>query len=101
MGDPDDLRYGVFLVPDARTSAAITDITGYLQAQFGLVSAGRFPPHVTLEGTSGHRSAGMTEIDSFGEDGVGPASSMPWAEIGGRDLDVRPACRQARRELGV
>lgn len=51
MSDPDDVRYGVFLVPDARTSAAVTDITSYLQAQFGLVSAGRFPPHVTLAGS--------------------------------------------------
>lgn len=51
MSDSDDVRYGVFLVPDARTSAAITDITGYLRSQFGLVSAGRFPPHVTLAGS--------------------------------------------------
>jgi hypothetical protein len=47
----DDVRYGVFLVPDARTSAAVTDITTYLRAQFGFVSAGRFPPHVTLAGS--------------------------------------------------
>lgn len=46
-----DVRYGVFLVPDAATSAVVTDITGYLRAQFGFVSAGRFPPHVTLVGS--------------------------------------------------
>jgi len=51
MSHSDDVRYGVFLVPDAGTSAAVTDITAYLRAQFGLVSAGRFPPHVTLAGS--------------------------------------------------
>lgn len=51
MLEPDDLRYGVFLMPDARTSAAVTSITGFVRAQFGLVSAQRFPPHVTLVGS--------------------------------------------------
>lgn len=51
MSEPDEVRYGVFLVPDGRTSAAVTDITGYVQAQFGLVSAHRFPPHLTLAGS--------------------------------------------------
>lgn len=46
-----DLRHGVFLLPDARTSAAVTRITTYLRAQYGFVSAGRFPPHVTLAGS--------------------------------------------------
>jgi hypothetical protein len=41
--DP-DVRYGVFFTPDARTSAAVTTITGLVRAQFGLVSAGAFPP---------------------------------------------------------
>lgn len=43
--------YGVFLLPDAATSAAISSITFSLERQFGLVSAGRFPPHVTLAGS--------------------------------------------------
>lgn len=47
----DDVRYGVFLLPDAKTSAAVTTITGSLRAQFGVVSAGRFPPHITLAGS--------------------------------------------------
>ena len=47
----DEVRYGVFLTPDARTSAAITTITGFVRAQLGLVSAGAFPPHVTLAGS--------------------------------------------------
>ena len=51
MPEPADVRYGVFLTPDARTSAAVTTITGLVRAQFGLVSAGAFPPHVTLAGS--------------------------------------------------
>jgi 2'-5' RNA ligase superfamily len=51
MAEPEDVRYGVFLTPDARTSAAVTTITGLVRAQFGLVSAGAFPPHVTLAGS--------------------------------------------------
>lgn len=45
------MRHGVFLQPDAQTSAAVTTITTYLRAQYGIVSAGRFPPHVTLAGS--------------------------------------------------
>ena len=45
MREPDDARYGVFLTPDAKTSAAVTTITSLVQAQFGLVSAGRLPGH--------------------------------------------------------
>ena len=44
-------RYGVFLRPDPLTCAAVTSITGQLRAQFGLVSAGAFPPHATLAGS--------------------------------------------------
>ena len=51
MDEPDDARYGVFLLPDAKTSAAVTTVTHLVRAQFGLVSAGRFPPHVTLAGS--------------------------------------------------
>ena len=47
----DSLRYGVFLMPDARTSAAVTAITHSVRAQYGLVSAARFPPHITLSGS--------------------------------------------------
>lgn len=48
-GDP--YRYGVYLRPDPRTCAAVTAITTHLRAQFGLVSAGAFPPHATLVGS--------------------------------------------------
>jgi hypothetical protein len=51
MHGSDEARYGVFLTPDAKTSAAVTTITSSVQAQFGLVSARRFPPHVTLAGS--------------------------------------------------
>ena len=51
MAFQDNVRYGVFLLPDARTSAAVTTITGCLRAQFGTASAGRFPPHITLAGS--------------------------------------------------
>lgn len=51
MTDLADVRHGVFLLPDARTSATVTQITTCLRAQFGIVSAGRFPPHVTLAGS--------------------------------------------------
>jgi hypothetical protein len=44
-------RYGVFLRPDPLTCAAVTRITDQLRAQFGLVSAGAFPPHATLAGS--------------------------------------------------
>jgi hypothetical protein len=44
-------RYGVFLRPDPLTCAAVTRITDQLRAQYGLVSAGAFPPHATLAGS--------------------------------------------------
>ncbi|GAA1203586.1 hypothetical protein [Pseudonocardia alaniniphila] len=48
-GDP--YRYGVYLRPDPRTCMAVTRITTHVRAQFGLVSAGAFPPHATLVGS--------------------------------------------------
>jgi len=44
-------RFGVFLRPDPRTCGAVTQITSQLRAQYGLISAGAFPPHVTLAGS--------------------------------------------------
>ncbi|WHP18900.1 heme utilization protein [Cellulomonas sp. ES6] len=43
--------YGVFLLPDPVTSAAVTTVTLAVERQFGFVSAGRFPPHATLAGS--------------------------------------------------
>jgi 2'-5' RNA ligase superfamily len=47
----DKFRYGVFLRPDAGTSAAVVHITSVVRSQYGFVSAHRFPPHVTLAGS--------------------------------------------------
>jgi hypothetical protein len=44
-------RFGVFLRPDPKTCAAVTQITTLLRAQYGFVSAGAFPPHITLAGS--------------------------------------------------
>ena len=45
-----DIRYGIFLRPDAATCWNVTQVTFALERQFGLVSAGAFPPHATLIG---------------------------------------------------
>jgi hypothetical protein len=45
-----DKRYGIFLRPDAATCWTVTQVTCALNKQFGLVSAGAFPPHATLIG---------------------------------------------------
>ncbi|WP_158778506.1 heme utilization protein [Streptomyces cellulosae] len=45
-----DIRYGIFLRPDPATCWAVTQVTLALNKQFGLVSAGAFPPHATLIG---------------------------------------------------
>lgn len=49
--DSDPYRYGIYLRPDARTCRAVTTVTDQLRAQYGLVSAGAFPPHATLVGS--------------------------------------------------
>lgn len=43
-------RYGIYLRPDPTTCWTVTQITTALRAQFGLISAGAFPPHATLVG---------------------------------------------------
>ncbi|WP_440695785.1 2'-5' RNA ligase family protein [Clavibacter nebraskensis] len=49
--DSDPFRYGIYLRPDARTCRAVTVVTDQLRAQYGIVSAGAFPPHATLIGS--------------------------------------------------
>lgn len=50
--DPSDpYRHGIYLRPDARTCRAVTVVTDQLRAQYGLLSAGAFPPHATLVGS--------------------------------------------------
>jgi hypothetical protein len=61
QGDP--YRYGVYLRPDPATCAAVTAVTAQLRAQYGIVSAGAFPPHATLVG-SRHIPAPVEEIVS-------------------------------------
>lgn len=43
-------RYGFYLRPDLHTSRAIADMHQVLRAQYGLISAGLFMPHVTIKG---------------------------------------------------
>jgi hypothetical protein len=51
-----DIRYGIFLRPDAATCWTVTQVTHALNKQFGLVSAGAFPPHATLIGNLATRA---------------------------------------------
>lgn len=45
-----DIRYGIYMRPDPATCWTVTQITTALRAQYGLISAGAFPPHATLVG---------------------------------------------------
>lgn len=56
-----NLRYGIFLRPDPATCWAVTQVTTALRQQFGLVSAGAYPPHVTLIGNLA-TDAGIDEL---------------------------------------
>jgi len=75
-------RYGVFLIPDPQTGVAVTRITGQLRAQYGLVSASAFPPHVTLVGSlplAGEDAAALAGV----LDGVlGSRTSFPVSNAG-------------------
>lgn len=55
-----DIRYGIFLRPDPATCWNVTQVTLALNKQFGLTSAGAFPPHATL---IGNLATGATESD--------------------------------------
>lgn len=63
----DDIRYGIYLRPDAATSWAVTQITDAVKRQFGVVSAAAFPPHATLIGnlkTKATEAELITALDS-------------------------------------
>ena len=78
-------RYGVFLIPDPPTCAAVTRITEQLRAQYGLVSASAFPPHVTLVGSlplAGEEPPALTALAAVLEDVVGSRTSFPVANAG-------------------
>ena len=51
----------MFLRPDPVTWAAVTAVTGQLRSQYGLVSAGAFPPHATLGHPGRELAAGRDE----------------------------------------
>lgn len=56
-------RYGVFFRPDARTCRTQIELHQILKHQFGLVSAGAFPPHATLLGNIGIHAAEQDLLD--------------------------------------
>jgi hypothetical protein len=74
VDEPDDVRHGVFL-----------KITTYLRAQFGVVSAGRFPPHVTLAGSL-PLAVGETELVSRVREVAGRCGPIQLANAGPRQL---------------
>ena len=78
-------RYGVFLIPDPQTCAAVTRITGQLRAQYGLVSAAAFPPHVTLVGSlplAGDEAPALTALTDVLDDVLGSRTSFPVTNAG-------------------
>ena len=78
-------RYGVFLIPDPQTCAAVTRITGQLRAQYGLVSASAFPPHVTLVGSlplAGEEAPALTALTDVLDDVLRSPASFPVTNAG-------------------
>ncbi|MFB2556366.1 heme utilization protein [Herbiconiux liangxiaofengii] len=63
--DSDPYRYGVYLRPDAPTCRAVTVVTDQLRAQYGLLSAGAFPPHATLVGSQPFGFAERDVVDAL------------------------------------
>lgn len=62
----DDIRYGIFMRPDPETCWNVTQVTFAVKQQFGLISAGAFPPHATLVGnlaTDASASEIITRLD--------------------------------------
>lgn len=84
-GDP--YRYGVYLRPDPTTCAAVTAVTGQLRAQYGLVSAGAFPPHATLIGSQ-HITAPDREIVAAVTDALAGVPAFDVHNAGVRGMGV-------------
>ncbi|WP_433282307.1 2'-5' RNA ligase family protein [Pseudonocardia xinjiangensis] len=80
-GDP--YRYGVYLRPDPRTCLAVTTVTTALRAQFGIVSAGAFPPHATLVGSQ-HLGREEDVIVRAVSAALAPLASFPVVNAGVR-----------------
>jgi 2'-5' RNA ligase len=72
----DPYRYGVYLRPDPQTCMAVTQLTDQLRAQYGLVSAGAFPPHATLVGSQ-HVDAPAADIVKAVSAGLAGRSAFP------------------------
>lgn len=84
-GDP--FRYGVYLRPDPATCAAVTAVTAQLRAQYGIVSAGAFPPHATLVGSQ-HITAAPEAIVAAVTEGIAGIEAFPVNNAGIRDLGI-------------
>ncbi len=65
--DSDPFRYGIYLRPDAKTCRAVTTVTDQLRAQYGLLSAGAFPPHATLVGSQPFGFSEPAVVDALTE----------------------------------
>jgi hypothetical protein len=81
----DEIRYGVFLRPDPRTCAAVTTIANQIRAQYGLVSAARFPPHATLAGSlplAGEPDAALDGLLAVLDAVLATADPVPIANAG-------------------
>jgi hypothetical protein len=73
-GDP--YRYGVYLRPDPHTCSLVTRLTDQVRAQYGLVSAGAFPPHATLVGSQ-HVQATAADLVAAVGAGLRGRSTFP------------------------
>lgn len=85
LGDP--YRYGVYLRPDPATCWAVSTITTQLRAQYGLVSAGAFPPHATLIGSQ-HVPGPESELVEAVTEALDGRSSFPVHNAGPRRQGV-------------
>ncbi len=81
------VRYGVYLRPDPRTCWCVTQLTGQLRAQFGLVSAGSFPPHVTLVGSQ-RLTAGPGEVAAAVDRALAGRTAFDVHNAGIRPMDA-------------
>lgn len=72
----DPYRFGVYLRPDPHTCMAVTQLTGQLRAQYGLVSAAAFPPHATLVGSQ-HLDVPTADVVKAVSAALAGASAFP------------------------
>ena len=60
-------RYGLFLRPPATLARVQADVHALLRAQYGLVAAGAFPPHMTILGHVATHAPDERVIDAAAE----------------------------------